>query len=260
MIIDTDKVKTSKTKKSDRAERDFNELSFGEKLAVLRAEKKLKQKQIAEAISRDCERWGKSTITDRAVSKWENGDSLPDAIQFISLCRILGITDVLKTFRGIESGSDPFAGLNKLGRERANEYIAMLNENAYFSHRVREVKRIRQIPLYDLPASAGTGVFLDGDAYTMIDADATVPETATFAVRLSGDSMTPAFSDGQIVYVRQQQELQSGEIGIFLLNGEAYCKKLDTEHGIKLISLNKKYPPIKIGENAEFRVVGRVVE
>lgn len=77
-----------------------------------------------------------------------------------------------------------------------------------------------------MPASAGSGVFLDSDSYTLIDVDENVPEAATLAVRISGDSMTPLFNDGQIVYVHHQQELENGEIGIFVLNGEAFCKKL----------------------------------
>ena len=77
-------------------------------------------------------------------------------------------------------------------------------------------------------------------------------------MRISGDSMTPLFTDGQTVYVRQQQELENGDIGIFVLNGEAFCKKLDSENG-RLISLNLKYPPIVLGDYSDLRVVGKVV-
>ena len=233
---------------------------FGAKLAELRKQKRITQKEMAERISREGERlFGREAITDRAVSKWETGASLPDAQQFISICHILGVTDVLHTFRGLASSGDPFAALNKLGRERAAEYIAMLGENPHFSLKEHRELPIRQIPLYDLPASAGTGVFLDGSSYTMIDAEGYAASAANFAVKISGDSMMPMFEDGQIVYVRQQQELLSGDIGIFILNGEAYCKMLDTENGVSLVSLNPKYKPIKLTEGADLRIVGRVV-
>ena len=237
-----------------------NDLSFGEKLAALRFAKGLNQKQVADEVSRECAKLlGREPITNRAVSKWERGDSLPDAQQFICLCRLYGVSDVRLVFRGEPAESDPFCALNKLGRERANEYIGMLADNPYFSARAVKERSSRQLPLYDLPASAGTGVFLDGDSYTVIDADENVPDSATLAVRISGDSMTPLFSDGQIVYVHQQQELASGEIGIFVLNGEAFCKKIDSENGVRLISLNPKYPPIRLKASDDFRVVGRVV-
>ena len=241
------------------AEAEANTL-FGARLAELRKARGLNQQQVADEVSRECALLlGREPITNRAVSKWEKGASLPDAQQFICLCRLYGVSDIQLAFRGTPKAEDPFLALNKLGRERANEYIGMLAENPYFSLRPAAKRSYRQIPLYDLPASAGTGVFLDGDSYTMIDADENVPETATFAVRISGDSMTPLFSDGQIVYVRQQQELANGDIGIFILNGEAYCKKFDNENGVRLVSLNPKYQPIKLKYSYELRIVGRVV-
>ena len=140
-----------------------------------------------------------------------------------------------------------------------DEYISLLKESPEFSYKQKVIRIKRQMPLYDLPASAGTGVFLDSDSYTLIDVDETVPENANLAVRISGDSMTPLYTDGQIVYVRQQPDLKPGEIGIFVLNGEAYCKKLETDGGIKLISLNPNYKPIKVKYSYELRVIGKVV-
>lgn len=228
-------------------------VSLGKKLAELRKANKLSQNDVAKHISLKC-----GLITNRAVSKWENGDSLPDANQFICLCDLYGVSNVPSVFLDLPA-NDPLAGLNRLGRERAEEYISMLREAPEFSLKQKPVRIFRQIPLYDLPASAGTGVFLDSDTYTMIDADESVPAEATFAVRISGDSMFPLFKDGQTVYVRQQPKLENGDIGIFVLNGEAYCKKLDTRDGLKLVSVNPQYQPIKIKYAYELRAVGKVV-
>ncbi len=253
-------IKKKSGKRSKGISEGQQNAKFGEKLAELRKQKRITQKEMAEKISREGERlFGREPITDRAVSKWETGSSLPDAQQFISICNILGISDVLHTFRGIKSAVDPLAALNKLGRERAGEYISMLEQNPHFSLREHKALPVRQIPLYDLPASAGTGVFLDGSSYTMIDADSYAASAANFAVKISGDSMLPMFEDGQIVYVRQQQELVSGDIGIFILNGEAYCKMLNTDNGVSLVSLNPKYKPIPLSEDSDLRIVGRVV-
>ncbi len=261
MIRDIDSKGTKKTARKKAAEPvGASAQTFGERLAALRRECGLNQQQVAGEVSRECALLlGREPITNRAVSKWETGDSLPDAQQFICLMRLYGVTDIQLAFRGTPSASDPFLGLNKLGRERANEYIGMLAANPYFSVRAEKERRFRQIPLYDLPASAGRGVFLDGESYTMIDADDSVPEAATFAVRISGDSMFPLFADGQIVYVHQQPELESGDIGIFLLNGEAYCKKFESENGVRLISVNSKYAPIVPETYSDLRIVGRVV-
>ena len=228
---------------------------LGCKLSELRKARKMSQQEVAKLVS-----VGSDPISNRAVSKWETGDTLPNAEQFLALCRIYDIRDVLSTFLGMEGPNDEgLNSLNKLGRERVDEYISLLKESPEFSYKQKVIRIKRQMPLYDLPASAGTGVFLDSDSYTLIDVDETVPENANLAVRISGDSMTPLYTDGQIVYVRQQPDLKPGEIGIFVLNGEAYCKKLETDGGIKLISLNPNYKPIKVKYSYELRVIGKVV-
>ena len=56
-------------------------IKIGKFIANCRKEKHLTQEQLAEKLY----------ITDRAVSKWERGLSLPDADKMLELCNILGI-------------------------------------------------------------------------------------------------------------------------------------------------------------------------
>ncbi len=56
-------------------------IKIGKFIASLRKEKNLTQEELAEKLY----------VTDRAVSKWERGLSLPDASKMIDLCNILGI-------------------------------------------------------------------------------------------------------------------------------------------------------------------------
>ncbi len=195
-------------------------------------------------------------ITYKAISKWENSDTTPDAKQFLVLCELYGIRDVLALFSGL-SPQDPLAALNAEGRARVEEYIELLSTDERFTHpHIRKAAPKRGIPLYDLPVSAGTGSFLDGDSYELLEPDSTVPTETTFAVRIFGDSMSPRFVDGQIIYVKQQPTLEDGETGIFMLNGSAYCKRL---LGGRLISINPKYAPITIGNFDDFRIYGKVL-
>ena len=120
----------------------------------------------------------------------------------------------------------------------------------------RPTERRRFIRLYDIPAAAGLGSFLDGDAYEDFEVDKTVPAEADYAVRIRGDSMTPRFVDGQIVFVKDQGLLETGDIGIFGLDGDAYIKKLG--HGT-LLSLNERYKPIAIRDYQSFHIFGKVV-
>ena len=60
----------------------MNQVKIGRFIAERRKQQGLTQAQLAEKLS----------ITDRAVSKWETGRSLPDAILMLALCEILGIS------------------------------------------------------------------------------------------------------------------------------------------------------------------------
>ena len=116
------------------------------------------------------------------------------------------------------------------------------------------------LPLYRLAVSAGTGEFLDGDDYDTVEVGEEVSPLADFGVRIAGNSMEPRFVNGQIVWVRRQETLRPGEIGVFLYNGAGYCKRLERAGGsVELVSLNSAYPPICVSAGDELRVFGKVV-
>lgn len=115
------------------------------------------------------------------------------------------------------------------------------------------------ISLYDLAVSAGTGEPL-GDTYysTKLEIPTEqVPESAHCCLRVNGDSMEPAYKDGDIVFIQRLDEsVRVGEIGVFSLNGEGYMKRLGRK---ELESLNPKYNPILIREFDDLRCFGRVL-
>ncbi|MGM9522365.1 MAG: helix-turn-helix domain-containing protein [Oscillospiraceae bacterium] len=232
---------------------DIHHIKLGDTLRELRKKRGVSQAQAAEYLTaHGC------AATQKAVSKWEREDTQLSARQLLLLCELYDVRDVLSVFCGYKRAD---GRLNAVGRRRVEEYIRLLEGDSEFSEQPspRAAHITRTIPLYDLPVSAGTGQLLDSDSYELIEIDETVPLSATFAVRISGDSMTPRYIDKQVIYVRPQQTLEPGEIGIFLLNGDAYCKQLSRDGGAALISLNKKYPPIEISEYDEMRIIGKVV-
>ena len=229
-------------------------MSIGSVLEQKRKEQGLLQAELAEALEREGVQ-----VSKHAVSKWESDRTLPNARQFLALCRVLKIRDVMGSFLGEPGGLG--AGLNRLGRERLREYAALLRGDAKFRREdPEELRPVRLLPLYDLAVSAGTGQFLDGEDYEMVEVGAEVPEGAHFGVRIAGDSMEPRYHDGQTVWVRQQRSLMSGEIGIFLYDGDAYLKKLVAEDGqVRLHSLNPAYADILISPVLPLRVLGKVL-
>ena len=60
----------------------MKQIEVGAFITQCRKEKKLTQAQLTEKLN----------ITDRAVSKWETGKSMPDSSIMLELCEILGIT------------------------------------------------------------------------------------------------------------------------------------------------------------------------
>jgi transcriptional regulator with XRE-family HTH domain len=219
---------------------------IGETLSRLRQESGLSQTELARRLSVLLEK----SVSNKSVSRWEHNITLPDVIQFLCICRILGVIDPYAAFA--EKGET----LNALGWHRLDEYRELLLRDPRFRETAEDAPPARFIRLYDLPASAGLGNFLDSGDYTEIEADGDVPEETDFAVRLDGDSMEPNFSDGGIVYVLAQNSVELGEIGVFVLNDEVYCKKLGRG---RLVSLNPRYKPIPVHEYDSFYTLGKIL-
>ena len=67
---------------------------------------------------------------------------------------------------------------------------------------------------------------------------------ADFALRCVGDSMTPTFIEGDLVLIRQQPEVEDGEIAAVGVDGEATLKHLyKNPDGVLVVSDNPKYAP-----------------
>jgi len=118
------------------------------------------------------------------------------------------------------------------------------------------------LKVYSFASAAGFGNYLFDDSeenFEMI-AVSCVPAGTDFGIPISGDSMEPKIHDGDIAFVRRQQNIEIGEIGIFVYNGESYCKKLAYDNkNYYLRSLNTKYKDIPI-LNDSIYCVGKVIE
>ena len=228
--------------------------NIGEILNLRRKELGLSQSELAAKLGLNG-----IDITNQAISKWENGSTYPNAKQFLVLCRTLGIDDINGTFLGGSSGGI-LAGLDEAGRRKAMEYIELLRDSGRYELKTAPDVRLRSLPLYSLPVSAGTGQFLDSEDYEMTEVGPEVSDSANFGVRVAGDSMEPRFHDGQTVWVSQQHSLMTGEIGIFLYDGNAYLKQLAAKGDMLVLhSLNPAYDDIPVSPELPLRVLGKVV-
>lgn len=107
--------------------------------------------------------------------------------------------------------------------------------------------------------SAGKGSLVSDQAIEEIQCHKPVP-IHDMAFKVVGDSMTPLFQDGEVIFTHKTSVIGHGQIGVFIVNGEAYVKKLfKTPHSVSLVSLNKDYPDIELTENDQIEVVGTVI-
>lgn len=87
-----------------------------------------------------------------------------------------------------------------------------------------------------------------------------------FALKIRGDSMAPRILDGDVVIVKSQNSVETGDAAVVLVNGDsATCKKIRiTEDGITLLPINPAYEPKfytnKDVQELPIQIIGKVVE
>ena len=225
--------------------------------------RKLQDARKAAGLSqRDVYSW--LGVSQSTFSSWETGKSEPSIGIFLRLCIKYEIDDITDYFisDGVTSRRRVLDGkmLNKLAElpERGRAAVYNCLDFEYSNMRMQQATRRRTLPVYFQPAAAGLGNYLCDTAYENMELDA--PESADAGIRISGDSMEPVISNDEIIFVKFQPQLLGDQIGIFVLNGEAYCKRIEYRAGeVYLCSLNPKYSPIRIRPSDDLRVIGRVL-
>lgn len=166
-------------------------------------------------------------LTDSQISSWYNGRYRPNGEAMAKIAKALGVTvDYL------------------LGKEDVP--VSKLT-----------LPQLHEIPVIGKVA-AGVPIEAQEDIIGTVATDKNV-----FALRISGDSMSPRIMDGDIVLVHQQECAEDGDIVIALIEGEATCKVLKKNaYGVTLVPFNAAYAPfIYTGQQAEdLRILGKVIE
>ena len=87
----------------------MDQIKIGKFIAKCRKEKNMTQNELAEKLN----------ITDRAVSKWETGNGMPDSSVMLELCNTLGI-NVNDLLNGEKLNNE---------KESSNTILELLNDN-----------------------------------------------------------------------------------------------------------------------------------
>lgn len=232
-------------------------MDFNENLKSIRCNAGITQKSLGEMIG----------VTSVTIGNWERGvrqpsfellPKLADALD-TSIDALLGKSrqsrqskveeELLRNYRQLDSHGQKLVRIicnTELERIRPHKTQVIRFPTAEHED-VALKKHNRYIPFYYTPPAAGIAVPLETDEFEMLLADDSIPSDADYAVRISGDSMEPYIHDGEMVFVKETQELYNGDVGIFCVDGAMYCKQyfVDTERNLHLLSANYK----RIGSN-----------
>ena len=183
-------------------------------------------------------------ISTGNISDWKMGRSAPTAIKLNQIADYLGCTTDYLIGRTNDPNNSPA--------------IRYVNEEEHDDEFTKHLK------LFDNPVSAGTGAYIgENEPFEMIKVNTRMTHQARradFALTVKGDSMQPIYYDKDIVFIKTQPLIESGQVGIFLYNGESYIKKyLVNELGVFLVSFNDDYVPIKIDMSKKFECFGVVL-
>ena len=127
--------------------------------------------------------------------------------------------------------------------------------------RVEEVLSYYDFTCYGA-VSAGTGEWLEEEQKEKVSLPSSIVphHPFDFVLRVNGDSMEPLFKNHEYVFVKKVDEVRNGQIGVFIVDGEAYLKKVYVEKDhLRLVSLNKAYDDLVFDDKNEIKAVGVVV-
>jgi phage repressor protein C with HTH and peptisase S24 domain len=215
-------------------------------------------------------------ISAKTLYGYESGISMLNADTFVALCKIYKCDNPMDIFNTPSLNADEvsiieqYRSLDLIGKELVNHTLkvessraeALNNLNKQLSEQSAtlidfETISPHYVPYYRKCVSAGPGEWVFDDMVEdQLPVDEETALKADFAVQISGNSMEPEYHDGDIVLISAQGEIETGEIGIFMLNGKSYIKKAGKDG---LISLNPAYDLIPVKEDDSFQCIGKVI-
>ena len=250
---------------------------IAERLRTLRREKNLSKRELVAMLP----------INYSTYANYESGFREPNSEVLQMLARHFNVSiDYLMGMTENRRKADEVAILTDLEHDHISNYrqldehgkemvdvvmskelerVNFLGAKAQGSSKIMDDQWVT-LHVYQQQASAGLGSYLSDDSdsdYEVMRFMATpVSQSADFCVRVKGDSMEPKICDGDIVFVKAAPKVEPDNVGIFVYDGEAYCKRLRVDNkksAIYLESLNKSYAPKQIAQPEYLRTVGLVI-
>lgn len=235
--------------------------SFKDRLKQIMSERKISQSELSRRTG-----IGRNSISDYLNGKYEAKQD-----KVFELAKALNVNEAwlmgfdISKNRKIEN-NDIASIYSKLTPPRqknvlnyANEQLDEQNTKGDNIVDINSYKQDRIAVNVNGCVSAGVGERLHGETLFTEMVKAPIPPH-DLALKVNGNSMEPMFKDGEIIFVEKTHNIKNGQIGIFIIEEEAYVKKVFVEDDrLTLVSLNKEYRDLHFYRNESVRLVGKVI-
>ena len=192
---------------------------FSKNLKKLRTDHGMEQRELAETLG---------FKSSSAVSEWEKGVREPSVMVISKIAEIfrVSISDIME-------------------KDLSSQKIK------------RDHQSVNSVPLLGTIA-AGQPILAEQNIEDYFNLDKKIK--ADFCLRIKGDSMINVnILDGDIVFIRKQEELEDGEIGAVLVDDSATLKRFYRENGSVILQAeNPIYKPLVISKG-DVRILGKMV-
>ena len=172
-------------------------------------------------------------VTQQAVGKWERGEATPNPETVLKIAKILGIT------------TDQLLGDTATPASTGGTWVPVLGDVAA-GIPIEAVENIVDYEEID-SSMASTGEF--------------------FGLRIKGSSMEPRIRDGDVVIVRRQEDAETSDTAVILVNGDSATVnriKKEPDGSLWLLPNNPAYDPQHYSPaeiaTLPVRIIGKVVE
>jgi len=215
---------------------------FRNRIKELRLERGLSQQSLADKLG----------VNKQTISQYERGVREPGFETLLALCDFFNVsTDYL------------------LGNESHTSRLVNTAERKMLDAMRGDIPTVPpplRIPVLGRVA-AGIPIDMIEDIVDWEELPASMASRGEyFGLVIHGDSMEPKMSEGDVIIVRKQDDIESGQIGIITVNGDdATCKRIiKHSDGIMLISTNPRYEPMQYTREQmarlPIRILGKVIE
>lgn len=231
--------------------------SIGQRIRNLREMKNMTQTELSQSL-------GMKTYT--TVSKWESDDNFPKGRDLKKLSELFGVSSDyllgLNTNKNVSSIETIYNQLEKPRQTKVYNFAEQQLEEQNRGNVVHFPKKEKLPTIKNSASAANPTELVYGDTVVEEEEFERVPSSADFAVPIIGDSMEPVIRNGQFVFVKEQPDVEDGEIAIVEIDGDGVtCKEVFKDYenqSIILRSINELYED-RVVSPEQIRIIGKVV-